>query len=161
MELRISRDISEAERNLIALCLSRICSVQDVMLRRLEVLQASIDSTVQKMETIGKQVDALESKLASQEMNLPPSLSPGWLEELMASEPSPTIIPERISSPDITCYETIFDANPPSPGQMFPSNGTGVPQVQVSLDMHMNNCPMLTSRTQGQSGGTGINWNQK
>jgi len=129
---------------------------QGHILKGLEVLQDRIETIVQKVEILSKEVQSMKVTPDPPVMN---SLSPSWLPsdlEIKEWLNSPIRSPEHLSFPDLSCYETPF----PSIHQWFDhqslSGGTTDLQVLASQNELMKSSQKPTSKNQEQSGGMGI-----
>jgi len=132
----ISRDISDLRQELVSLLLNS-SSHQAATWKLLGVLLDRIDSTASKMETLLKEVHALKITVAAAEVarpKFPPEIwsardleTPLMTAEEMAYFDSLLNIPDTISSPDLTCYETIAPSAQQSTDQASTSGGSMVP----------------------------------
>lgn len=131
----ISKDISVRRRS-VDYHRSRIQYHEELISKSLEDLHNRTESIVQKMEISGNPVRVPIIEVGSPETNLPRSGSP--LSEMGLPPSSELSTLGVMPSPDIRCYETVWDLPDLWNDPTFPSNGTmDIPEWE-SQDSPMN-----------------------
>ncbi len=116
----------------------RIDLTLDAMSRSLRVLHDTTEATARKVEMLGNLVHALILEVRqdrlNQEMNWEGHFPDVWSPAMQDWVSSLMLTPERGTSPDITCSETINFSAVPSRGPPSTSDGSMENPVQVSPD---------------------------
>lgn len=162
MELRISKDTADSRQAVLSNLLSQNVLIRSVMLRRLEVLQGSIDHIAQKMEILQNSVNVLALRQQSLE-----TVSLGNFEQLsnkmdqLEYLASQTITQVSGSFPAITFSGTISGSFNQSNVPTYQSNGSGEDPELENLDELMKDFLADISKSPEPSGGMDMFCNEK
>lgn len=151
-ELLISKGTPRFEDGVLSMLFGINLAVGAIS-RAQEVLLDKIESIVQKVEILSKEVESMRVPLQVAETTLE---EPSWLPsdlEIREWLNSPIPSPERLSFPDLTCYEMPFPSSPQWNGRTLPLPGSSVHPEWGNLELPTNYTQMLTSRSQEPSGG--------
>jgi len=152
LEPLISKDTSHYEDGVLSL-MYQVSSHLGAISRGQQVLLDRIEDIAAKMETLKKEVKSMKAR--PREIKIPqPETS--WLpsnKEIEEFLNSPIQSPERTSSMDLTCLETLFPLSQPSIDPTLMFDGFGEDPEWVRVDWRTQPSQMHMSKTQEQSGG--------
>lgn len=152
---RISKDIS-VRRSSVDWHRSKIVAQEELISKLLEDLDVTIGHIVQRMETTGKPVRARTVEDESQETSLPSSGSP--LSKIVGPKSLELPTPDAMHSPDIHCYETVWELPAPLIDLTSPLSGSTEPLELESQDWPMNDFLEHLLKSPEPNGGLDTCW---